>query len=380
MHIAYLAELNNPHTQRWVAWFARRGCRVSVLCDQPGPRPHPNVEVFHPQWSLPAEILAFKLFPKPFGNNAFKWLAYKPMIRRLKPDVIHAMEALGYGYTLARCSPGARVLTPWGNDIFHDPKRSRIARYLVTCGLRAADIISTNMPNLAEYLEKEFQIPTGKVKAFSWGVELDRFNPHDREASRRELRAEWGIPLDAPVMISARRFDPYWGAEEIVSAAVEITGRNQDCYFVILRAGGDEDYFERMARQKLTGDRVRFVDRYLSPQQMAQHLQASDVFLSCPHTDLLSISVVEGMACGAVPVVSDLPAYQTRLVNDETAFCAAPRNAKSLTEAMLRCLAHRDRWAEISRKNWDTVQREDDWEKQAKLMAGIYESLTGEKI
>lgn len=380
MHIVYLAELNNPHTQRWVNYFARRGCRVSMLCDQSGPRPHPNVEIYHPHWALPAEILAFKLFPKPYGNNAFKWLAYKPIIRRLRPDIIHAMEALGYGHALARCGHAPKVLTPWGNDIFLDARRSRIARHLVTRGLKAADVITTNMPNLAEYLSEEFGVPSNRVRAFSWGVDLEMFNPHERDQARMDLRAEWGIPADAPVLISARRFDPYWGANEIIEAAAKILQGGEDCYFIILRAGGDEQFFNEMANRKISNDRVRFVSRYLTPEQMAGYLQAADGFLSCPHTDLLSISVVEGMACGAVPVVSDLPAYHTRLKDGETAWFAAPRDAASLANAMKRCLADRGRWEDIRRVNWETVQREDDWTKQAALMADIYESLTNQKI
>lgn len=381
MHIAYLAELNNPHTQKWVGYFARRGDRVSVLCDTPGPRPHQNIEVYHPEWSLPMQIVAFRLFPRPYGNNMFKWSAYRPLLHRLNPDVVHAMEAVGYGYTLARCGSFPKVLTPWGNDIFFDPQHSRVARFMVSRALRAADVITTNMPNLAEYLESAFAIPGGKVQAFSWGVDQTVFNPTGREEARRKLAKEWNIPEDATVIISARRFDPYWGAQAIVKAAAAILETVPDCYFVILRAGGDERFFERetqlLVQGHLTRDRVRLVERYLTPAQMADHLRAADGFLSYPQTDLLSISVVEGMACGAVPIVADLPAYHTRLENEKTAFMAPVGQWKELTEAIRRFLLSRERWEEIRAFNWKTVQREDNWLTQAEKMADIYESLLG---
>jgi glycosyltransferase involved in cell wall biosynthesis len=54
------------------------------------------------------------------------------------------------------------------------------------------------------------------------------------------------------------------------------------------------------------------------------------MFVSVPETDLLSISVLEGMACGCVPILADLPAYRTRIVDGENGFLFEPGNADDL--------------------------------------------------
>ena len=62
MHILYLAEINNPHVQRWVKYFTEQGHRISLLCDYKGPKPHPDVTVIHPQMNFLTKVVAFKLF------------------------------------------------------------------------------------------------------------------------------------------------------------------------------------------------------------------------------------------------------------------------------------------------------------------------------
>jgi glycosyltransferase involved in cell wall biosynthesis len=62
------------------------------------------------------------------------------------------------------------------------------------------------------------------------------------------------------------------------------------------------------------GERVRFVGR-LSPDEQARWYGAARWYLSQPESDSVSVSVLEAMAHGCVPVLSDLAANR-ELVDD----------------------------------------------------------------
>lgn len=58
-------------------------------------------------------------------------------------------------------------------------------------------------------------------------------------------------------------------------------------------------------------DSVDFVG-CLSAQEMADYYRRSCYFISIPTSDHTSVSLLENMACGCVPIVSDIPANINR--------------------------------------------------------------------
>jgi glycosyltransferase involved in cell wall biosynthesis len=146
--------------------------------------------------------------------------------------------------------------------------------------------------------------------------------------------------------------------------------------FVFLRGRGTADYEAELHRQleeAHCGDHVRFVNEFLSDHQMAAALNLADAYLSVPRTDLLSLSVLEGMACGCLPIVADLPAYRTRLTDTENAVVIPqPVTADSVAEACLAVAGHPQWIPRFAERNVARVQREDNWSLNARKMEDVY--------
>ncbi len=379
MRLAILATIDNIHTRRWVDFLVRENVEVFVLCDSPSLSKPEDVTVIHPRMNLLTRIVAFKCFPSPFGNNVFKFIPYKRELRRLQPHLIHGIEVLGYG--LATVWSGLnvpKVLTPWGNDVFDWPKRSRIARWIVATSLKKADVITTNMPNIDAYLHSEFGIPQERVHGFSWGVDIDLFKPvYAPEV--RELKTALQIPEHASIVLSNRQMQEYWGIEHIVRAASIILNESPTpVYFIFLRGAGTPEYEEKMkdlARALGIFSFTRFVDTFLPPRQMAVFLNLADIVISVPKTDLLSISLLEGMACGCVPVVADLPAYRTRITDGENGFLVHGDSPDSIARAVLHVLSHPEIKQSIAEKNISLIRTQDNWNLNARRILDIYREL-----
>jgi glycosyltransferase involved in cell wall biosynthesis len=375
MKICYLAEINNVHTRRWIQYFTDLGHEILVLSDNLPVETIPSIKIIKPEMNLFTKILAFKIHPKPYGNYSFKWIPYRKEAYQFKPDIVHAMDALGYGLTMALCGNFPKILTPWGNDIYYDPFHSKIAGFHVRKALKAATIISTNHPTLSDYLNETFQIPKHKIKCFSWGIDLKIFNPHKRKEAL-EMREYLKIPFNVPVVMSNRSLAEYWGSREIFTAIPLILKESPKTHFIVIRGSGKEEFYKELISflERQGADKnVRIINEKIAPKKMAALLNLSDIFISVPYTDLLSISVLEGLACGGIPVVSDLAAYKTRIVEGQNGFYVPVKNAKSIADKVLHIIENISMRDKIQEKNWRIIRENDDWEKCAPKMISIYE-------
>ena len=377
MRIAFLANADNIHTRRWAAFLASRGHELIILCDPPVVNPPHGIQLIHPSMHFVTKVLAFKLFPKPYGNNLYKRFPYHRELKKLRPDIVHGFEALGYGYALAHAGPYPKVLTPWGNDILYDPTRSRIARFLVTTALRKADVITTNYLELAETLEKDYSMPKRKICPFSWGVDLRIFHP-GYQGEVKDLMDRLDLPPDAKVILSSRMMKPYWGIDAIARALPKVFEEIPKTYGIFLRGAGDATYENEMKdilRNAGMLGRVRFITEYLSEERMAAFLNLADVFISCPRTDLLSISVLEGLACGCTPILAELDAYKKRVQHTRNGLFFKPGDHQDLSRKLIEFFRHPEWKQAFADFNVALIKEKDDWNKNALVLENIYKEL-----
>ena len=116
-----------------------------------------------------------------------------------------------------------------------------------------------------------------------------------------------------------------------------------------------------VARENL-GDRIRFVGKLPAAEQ-AQWYDRAQWYISLPQSDSVAVSVLEALAHGCIPLLSDLPANRER-VQDQPAAQAngwiAPHpigsaDLAALTQATLPALL--ERASDIANHNRAWVQQ-----------------------
>ncbi len=379
MRICLLATADNPHALRWAKFLISRGHDLLCLCDWPGRGGFlelPPCSVQNPQPNWLEAALCFKLWRHRFGWFFFRARSFREAARRFRPEIVHGMEALNFGYATARCRVGAaRVLTPWGLDLQRDAKQSRLARALVSYAVRHVEALTTNAPNLGELVIREYGVAPERVRPFSWGVDRSVFRP-ERAEEARALRQRWEIPEGARVILSHRQMQAAWGIAEIVEAAGEVAAREPEAFFVFLRGRGDARFEARMrqrAEELGFAGRARWISDLISPEEMAAALNLAEVCVSVPPADLLSISVLEAMACGCLLIATDLPSYRDRLVDGKNALLVpAPASPDALARRILEALRNPRLREEFARRNQRIIAEQDDWDKNATQMEEVY--------
>lgn len=295
MKICYLANINSVHTQRWIRYFSKKGHEVHLITQNP--KEMEGVMVH----GIDQEEISRQL---KYGHDPI--LSTSKVVTRLiyeiAPDILHSHYLTDYGYLGAMSGFHPFVVTVWGPDVYVNPKVSPIYRDLTRYTLKEADLVTVECEDLRVQAVK-LGADEGKVILIEGGlgVDLGRFHP-DIESDVRETL---GLG-SCPVVLSTRIMGPKYNVGSIVDCIPYILKRIPEVRFLFLGDGELRGEFEKRIRAWGIEEVVRFVGR-VSYEDMPKYYVISDLWVSIPIVDALSMSLLEAMACGVVPIVGDLP-------------------------------------------------------------------------
>lgn len=231
----------------------------------------------------------------------------------LKPAFVFAQEAAAYGLSAARCRGTARIIFPWGGDVYVSCEASPIISAMIRRAFHSVERIVPSSQSAKDRICRRFDAPPDRVVPISWGVDLNQFAPLTGD-KRAAVRNQINVPADAVLVMNIRRFDPLWGGAEALEAAVRLAHRRRNVFFLFLGSGYDSSLpaaaKDRVQRAGLR-DRFRFFDEAVPLAQYAELVGVSDVGLSLmTQADMRSSSVLQAAAAGGVPVIGDTPEHR----------------------------------------------------------------------
>ena len=180
--------------------------------------------------------------------------------------------------------------------------RQALARVL----RRARHVVSAG-----EYAAREAERAVGRtlpVTVVPPGVDVDRFVPLD-EAARRAACQEFGLPVDAQVIVSISRLVPRKGFDVAIEAAAALAPTHPDLLLAIAGEGRDERRLRRLAEDCRAP--VVFLGR-VGNSDLPGLYGCADVFAMACRTrwggleqEGFGVVFVEAAACGVAQVAGD---------------------------------------------------------------------------
>ena len=125
------------------------------------------------------------------------------------------------------------------------------------------------------------------------------------------------------------------------------------------------------------GSRVRFLGGY-TPAELPALLADADVYVSASLWDGTSPALLEAMAAGVFPVVSDCPANREWLSGRGDGLFFPPDDVDALVAALRRALADPASWDAARPRNQALVRARADRETNLTLLGTHYERLVAE--
>lgn len=372
MNILFLANATKIHTVRWTDYFARRGHEVHVLSHLPFTGVTPQGVELHNLRLMP--IMPGISYPV---NLVLGALQTRSLARRLGIDLLNAHYLSDFGAMASISGIHPFVASVWGSDVLKLNEDPLLMRYMTAFSMKVADMVTTTAIQTREYIIKTFNLPPEKVIRVPWGIDLGIF--HRGYGDKVEmLRKSLGLDSGVPIILSNRTMSPIYAIDCIIDAIPEVLRKHPSAVFIFLRGYGTADYEKKInKRAKNLGIKgcIRILSHFVTSEEMAVFLNASFAFISLPRTDQFAASIMEGMACGTIPVLSDLIVYRQYLDDGRNALFVDPDDPEDIARALNFCLDNPHIREEFYAINRNIIEREEDWSRNAKKMEELYEAL-----
>ncbi len=207
----------------------------------------------------------------------------------------------------------------------------------------------------SESLKREIasckHIDAGSIEVIPIGIGGNS-STRSEDKARVSLRKTYGLPEDAIVAVTVGRFVYQKGHEYLIDAAVEITRRYPDLYFLFLGDGPDEKALRKqIAKLDLTN---RFVFAGMV-EDVDRELAGCDLMIHPSKEEPFGIALLEGMRMG-LPIIASRVGGIPEVVSDgKSALLFEPCNPWAIAETASEILADRSRMkkmGEAGRERW----------------------------
>ncbi len=368
LRLCYIANPNSIHTLRWLRYFAQVGHEVHLIPDRMPRRQLQGIKL-HPLsrlWDLP------KLRYAAWGLQA------RRLVRTIRPDILHAHQAISAGWIGAVTGFHPFIITGLGSDLLVFPGKSRFNRLLTRSTLSRADLfiaVSREMRRKAISLG----VDCGKVELARWGADLDTYRPEGDVSGLREA-LDLG---DSPVVLSARAMRPIYNQEVVVKTIPLVLEQVPTTKFVFWEYGVDRDYLgeiKGLVKDLGLEEAVRFVGPADSYEEGANYYRLADVMVSVASSDSIPITMLESMACGTPVVITDLPSVRESIGDNENGLLVPVGDPEALAAAVVRLLGDPQLRRKLRQKGLAFVREHGDHQRNMARVEEIYQRLSGAKF
>jgi glycosyltransferase involved in cell wall biosynthesis len=286
VRLLVLAHGPSVHTRRWTRALRDRGHELRLLTAYPSESPEiPERVVGH---AAPVQALRY-------------WSALgevRAEVRSFRPDVTIAHFLPNYGFLAALSGARAWMLSCWGSDLLRNARRTPLHRARARFVLRRAPLVHVDAAVLAEAAVALGAAPE-RVWTRAWGVDVSAVGFRNGEGDR-------GDDPDRPVRVLwTRQLEPVYDPEPFVRALGILKRRGIPLRVSMAGDGPMRSQVQDWIREENLAGEVT-LEGFVSEEKLRALYRASDLYVSVSRSDSTSQSLLEAMASGLLPIVTDI--------------------------------------------------------------------------
>jgi glycosyltransferase involved in cell wall biosynthesis len=291
---------------------------------------------------------------------------FAELLRELSPDVLH-VHGLDFPHevlSLARIAPGIPILLQ--DHASRPPRRWR--RSLWRRGFSgAAGIAFCSREQASPFAAAGLIAPPTAV--YEIPESTSRFEPGDQAEARRSSGVS-GDPVALWVGHLDANKDPLAVLDGISRAVLTLPALQLYCCY------GNAPLLHAVQRRimddPLLIGRVHLLGRVPHPQ-VEQFMRAADLFVSGSHREGSGYSLIEALACGLPPVVTDIPSFRTLTGAGSVGALWLPGDAGTLCEKLIAVAAQPRAHMRVAAREY--FERELSFDAVGRKLAATYQDL-----
>lgn len=246
---------------------------------------------------------------------------------------------------------------------------------------RHARAVVVATPEMRE-LVVEHGFPADKVHVVTYGHDdpvaagLVPASPEARRSGAERLRAELGLPADAPVVLFAGRLSAVKGIGTLLHAVPGVLAAHPTAQLLVVGVGfpgtGESAAVHRTVDELGLGASVRVYDDYLPQAELARHYDLADVCVFPSTFEPFGLVSVEAMAHGRPTVLG--PAFSRVITHDDSGpvvLQSRRDDSRELAALLLRVLDDPAGAAELAERGRRHVERTFSWDEFVDDVVGL---------
>lgn len=322
--------------QRVAQALIARGSKITILCA--GGDPMPPLQSWTDPYGVPVRLLAGNVsarFRPYIYALQVAWLLWKD---RRHYDIAYFLmqgSQLVTGLPVARLAAKPIVMKFSCSSLVAVMTESLAGRLSLNFLRRWADRILILNPEMRQECA-EVQFDPDKVSWMPNPVNVEEFRPCP-PAELPELRRSLGLPVDEAVILFVGRLDHQKKIPWILNAFALVHRERPGAILALVGDGPLREEMQNKAKELGILSHVRFVGR----QPIAgvlKWMQACDMSTLISEVEGLPCVLIEAMAAGLPPVVSDISAHTQLIEHEVHGLLTELGSASSVAQAMIRLI------------------------------------------
>ncbi len=251
------------------------------------------------------------------------FLSIFKVIKRSKPDVIVCFYVL-HAYPLVllkKILKFSLCVVATGSDVHVE--NNLVQRFVKKFIYRDCELIFARSSKLKEEIEKESD---SRVMILPFGADVSFFRPLN---SRTDLRRKWGVKPRSRVILTVCRLDKNKGVDVLIKS-LRILNSN-DVNLFIVGEGLERNALRELSVALGIRKNVTFLG-FRKKEELLELYNLADLFALASYSEGMPRVLIEAMACGCIPIVTNVGDATAVVVDGFNGFIVNPGDYEKIAE------------------------------------------------
>lgn len=357
LRILFLGAANDIHTVKWVNELVKKGLEVYlVYCKDQAPK---------------SDLVDFRVkqYPLKYSSPMGYYLNFyelKKLVSAIRPSIINAHYASGYGTLLRLCNFQPCVLSVLGSDIYEFPHRNNHSMNLIRKNLDFPNAISSTSHIMAEQVIKLSKWNLSEINIVPFGIDLELFNKKENFEINPDIKI--GI---------VKKLKRNYGIHHVIQAfdqvqqKIAISSLDIKLSLDIYGEGPEREELQKLINELKLNDYVK-LKGYIPNHDLPEVMEKFDLCVLGSAQESFGVSAIEALAMGVPLIATDTDGFLEVLDKGEFGVIVSKISVAEMAEAMFSLITDASRRRDYSKKGRSHVEKKYNWSENVDEMINLY--------
>lgn len=227
---------------------------------------------------------------------------------------------------------------------------------------------------MEDEIARQRLVPANRVRTIYAGIDVEAFRRTAHDDGARDVRREFGIPPDAPVVGVVANLSPIKGYEELIAALALLAQKVEGLR--CLCVGGSDPVYRGALKRLVEESRLEQCVIFAGYQPVVvPFYEAMDILVLPSRSEAFPLVLLEAMALAKPIVATRVGGIPEVVVDGATGLLVSPRDPSRLADAIHHLLQDRSARVEMALAGYERVVRHFSLKAQMASLESLYLEL-----